>query len=402
MNLIERYIFFKAAMTSMIILGSLTGVVWIIQALKEIDIISSKGQAILTYLSLTTLSIPILMMAIIPIALLLATIQTISTMNASSELVVVTASGSSNWTIAKPLLILALICSLFAGLVGHIISPITQFKAKNALSKISADLVSVIIREGSFNTIEDGLTFHVAKRSAGGILSGILIADDREDNISIIYSAREGIVTKTDSGSFLKLKDGEIQQTNHKSGNVTLIKYQSYIFDLSSFSGKTDSSWRKAKERSTFELLNPDPNDRFYQSFPGRYRSQIHERFSEMLWPFAYVFVVLAFSGQARSNRQSFSTSITMAFITVLCARGAGFSAVNKVKVDSDAVWLVYVLPLGCILFGAYFVIRNQPVSLPKPVADRLDYTIAKVAEFNNHLATQYKAFRRKQAGLEA
>ncbi len=401
MKLIERYIFFKAAMTSLVILGSLTGVVWIIQALKEIDIISSKGQAILVYLSLTTLSIPILMMAIIPIALLLATIHTISGMNANSELVVVTASGSSNWTIAKPLLILALLCSLFAGFVGHIVSPISLLKAKNALTEISADLVSIIVREGSFNTIEKGLTFHVSKRSAGGILSGILIADDRDENISIIYSAREGIVNKTQNGSLLKLKDGQIQQTNRKNGNVTLIKYQSYIFDLSSFTGTTDSGWRKAKERTTFDLLNPDPNDRFYQNFPGRYRSQIHERFSEMLWPFAYVLVVLAYSGQARSNRQSFSTSITMAFITVLCARGAGFSAVNNVKVDPNAVWVIYALPLACILFGSYFVIRNRPVSLPKLVSDKLDIVSARVSAFNDNLALQYKTFRRKQAGLQ-
>jgi len=402
MKLIERYIFLKAAMTSMIILGSLTGVVWIIQALREIDIISSKGQAILTYLSLTTLSIPILMMAIIPIALLLATIQTISGMNANSELVVVTASGNSNWTIAKPLLILALICSLFVGVVGHVLSPISLVKARNALSEISADLVSVIIREGNFNTIEDGLTFHVAKRSAGGILSGILIADDRDEETSILYSAREGIVQKTGNGSFLKLKDGQIQQTDRKDGSVTLIRYQSYIFDLSSFSGAANTDWRKAKERTTLELLNPDPNDRFYQNHPGRYRSQIHERFAEMLWPFAYVFVVLAYAGQARSNRQSFSTSITTAFITVLCARGAGFSAINKLKVDADAVWYVYALPLGCIIFGAYFVIRNRPVSLPKPVIDRLDIVTSKIKASNENLIAQYKAFRRRRAGLEA
>lgn len=400
MRLIERYIFLKAATTTMIIVGSLTGVVWIIQALKEIDIISNKGQAILTYLSLTTLSIPILMMAIIPIALLLATIHTINGMNANSELVVVTASGSSNWTLAKPLMILALLCSMFTGFVGHIISPASLVKARGMLTEISADLVSIIVREGSFNTIEAGLTFHVAKREAGGILSGILIADDREKDVSIIYSAREGIINKSENGSFLKLKDGEIQQTNRKDGSITLIKYQSYIFDLSSFSGNASKGLRKAKERTTLELLNPNPNDKFYQKFPGRYRSQIHERFSEMLWPFAFVLVVLAYSGQARSNRQSFSTSITMAFITVLAARGTGFSAVNNVKTDPGAIWQIYALPLGCIIFGAFFVIRNKPVSLPKSIIDRIDAISDKVSAFNKSAYNQYKAFRRKRAGL--
>ncbi|MEM9279943.1 MAG: LptF/LptG family permease, partial [Pseudomonadota bacterium] len=327
MNLIERYIFRKAGLAALVILGSLSGVVWIVQALREIDVVTANGQTIFTFLSLTTLAVPNLILAIIPVALLLSTVYTINAMNTNSELVVVSASGSSNWRISKPLIILALICSLFVGLMGHVLSPLSLLKLKDFVTEMRADLVSLIIREGTFNTIENGLTFHVAKRGAGGILYGVLISDDRDDDVSIIYSANEGIVTRTAAGSFLKLKDGEIQQTNRKDGTVTLVKYQSYIFDLSSFSGNAVLKPVRAKERNTLELLYPDPNDPVFKSNPGRYRSQIHERFSEMLWPFAYVFMILAFSGQARSSRQSFAASITAACISVVVARGLGFSA---------------------------------------------------------------------------
>ena len=197
-----------------------------------------------------------------------------------------------------------LLCSLFAGLVGHVLSPMSLLKLKDYLTEMRADLVSLIVREGTFTTIEAGLTFHVAKRGAGGILYGVLISDERDGKIfQIIYSANEGIVNRNEQGSFLKLQDGEIQQNNRKDGTVTHVKYQSYIFDLSSFSGNTTNRPLKAKERFTTELLNPDPNDPVYKASPGRYRSQIHNRFAEMLWPFAYVFMILAFVGQARSSR---------------------------------------------------------------------------------------------------
>ncbi len=401
MTLIERYIFKKAGVSTLIVLFSLAGVVWVVQALKEIDIINNKGQTILAYLSLTSLAVPNLILAVIPVALLLSTIHTISSMNTNTELVVVTASGSSNWTIAKPMLILALLCSLFAGLVGHYLSPISLVKLKQQLTDIRADLVTVIIREGSFNSIEGGLTFHIAERGAGGILRGILIADDREEDTSIVYLANEGIVTRTPAGSFLKLKDGEIHQTKRDDESVTVIKYQSYIFDLSGFSGSRDIESLKAKERVTWELFNPNPNDPFYKLYPGRYRSQIHERFSEMLWPFAYVFIILAFSGQARSNRQTFSTSITMASVCVIAARGMGFSAVNSLKSDPNAIFLVYALPVGCILFGAWFVVTNRPASLPKPVVTQIDKVNGKIAGKIEKLATQYKLYRRRRAGVE-
>lgn len=403
MSLIERYIFRKATSATLIILGSLAGVVWIIQALKGIDIINSNGQTIFAYLSLTTLAVPNLLVAIIPVALLLSTISTINAMNTNTELVVVTASGCSNWTIAKPLIILAFLCSMFAGLVGHVVSPLSLIKLKSYVTEMRADLVSILIQEGSFNKIGAGLTFHISERKAGGILSGIMISDERDKDTAIIYTAKEGILTRSDLGSFLKLKDGEIQQINRKDDSVTLINYQSYIFDLSSFSGNTSQkqSVIKTKERTTKELFNPDPDDTIYKNYPGRYSSEIHERFSEMLWPFAYVCMVLAFAGQARSNRQSFGASITAAAVSVVIARGMGFSAISSLKADPDAIYLVYFLPFACIVFGTYFIVSNRPASLPKAILDPIEKTnLAIISKFETW-HEQYKLFRRRLAGVE-
>ena len=403
MSLIERYIFNKAASATLIILGSLTGVVWIIQALRGIDIINSNGQTIFAYLSLTSLAVPNLLVAIIPVALLLSTISTINNMNTNTELVVVTASGNSNWTIAKPLIILAFLCSLFAGLVGHIVSPLSLIKLKSYVTEMRADLVSILIQEGSFNKIDKGLTFHISERNAGGVLSGILISDERDDDTTLIYTAKEGFLTRSEEGSLLKLKDGEIQQINRKDDSVTLINYQSYIFDLSSFSANDSkkASDLKAKERTTFELFNPPPDDSFYKKYPGRFTSQIHERFSEMLWPFAYVFMILAFAGQARSNRQSFSASITAAALSVIIARGMGFSAVNSLRTEPDAVYLVYFLPLACIAFGAWFIFTNRPASLPKSLADKVEKNNLILAAKFQDLNARYKLFRRRLAGVK-
>ena len=67
-NLIERYIFGRAIFATMITLGSLAGVVWIVQALRKLDVITTKGAAVFLYLKLTSLAIPMLILAVIPIA----------------------------------------------------------------------------------------------------------------------------------------------------------------------------------------------------------------------------------------------------------------------------------------------------------------------------------------------
>lgn len=402
MKLIERYIFKRAGLAALITLGSLAGVVWIIQVLKELDVFTTKGQTIFAYLALTTLAIPMLILAVIPIALLLATIYTVNTMNANSELVVVNASGASSWVLAKPLIVLALICSLFTGLVGHFISPWSLLTLKVFATEMRADLVSVLVREGQFTKIEDGLVFHVARREAGGVLSGIMISDEREAGKSIIFTASKGYVSRKDDGAYLLLRDGEIQQRTAETGDLTVIKYDSYLFDLSTFARKVELGNLRPKERTTPQLLNPDPNDPYYREKPGLYRSQIHERFSEMLWPFAYVIVMLAFAGQARSSRQNHGSAIGAGMLVVTLLRGLAFSAISATKGDDSVVWLVYALPLAGIGGGIWFLAANKPVALPRNVQARFDTASVKLNARVSALTGRYLDWRRRLAGARA
>lgn len=402
MNLIERYIFKRAGLAALATLAALAGVVWIIQALKELDVFTTKGQTIFAYLAITTLIIPMLLLAVIPIALLLATVYTVNTLNSNSELVVVNASGASNWVLARPLIVLALLCSLFAGYVGHFVSPWSLLTLKIFATQMRADLVSVLIREGQFTTIEDGLVFHVARREAGGVLSGILISDEREPGKSVIFTASKGFVSRRGSDAFLLLRDGEIQQRTAEDGNLTVINYDSYVFDLSTFSRQVAMGDLRPKERTTPELLNPPADDPYYKQFPGFYRAQLHERFSEMLWPFTYVIVMLAFAGQARSSRQGYGSAIAVAMLTVTLLRGLGFSAVGALKGDGGSLLLVYGLPLAGILGGGWFLVTSRPVELPGAAQRRLDEAGAALKRQAGQFAERYLTLRRRLASVRA
>lgn len=402
MRLIERYIFQRAGIAALVTLGSLSGVVWIIQALKELDVITNKGQTVIAYLALTTLAIPMLLLAVIPIALLLATVFTVNTLNSNSELVVINASGASSWILAKPMLILALLCSLFTGIVGHYISPWSLLTLKVFATEMRADLVQVIIREGAFTAVDDGLVFHVAKREAGGVLSGILISDEREPGKSTLFTAAKGYVSRQGDTAYLLLKDGEIQQRSADKDAITVIRYQSYLFDLSTFAAKIEIGDIRPKERTTPELLNPDPEDRYFKERPGLYRAQIHERFSEMLWPFTYVLVMLAFAGQARSNRQGHGSAIGAGMLTATLLRGLAFSAVSSLKSDPSAVFIVYALPLAGMAGAAFVLYRGKPIALPKAMQDRIDRSTKAFRQRVGDIKERYFAWRRRMAGARA
>ena len=90
---IERYLLRTATTACVSGLVVLTGVVWVTQALRQIDLITSKGQTILLFLLITALALPSLVAFIAPVALFAGILYTLNKLNGDSELVVMAAQA---------------------------------------------------------------------------------------------------------------------------------------------------------------------------------------------------------------------------------------------------------------------------------------------------------------------
>ena len=82
---IERYILRQALSSFLLGLLILTLVVWITQALRELDVVTAQGQALWMFLLLTGLALPQLIVAIVPIALFVAFIVVRSIVNVARD-----------------------------------------------------------------------------------------------------------------------------------------------------------------------------------------------------------------------------------------------------------------------------------------------------------------------------
>lgn len=366
MNLLERYIFKRAFFAFAAVLISLAGVIWIIQALTKVDIFSTNGQSLLTYFTITLLIVPGLLAAIIPIALLISTANSVNAFNANSELVIISAAGASNKLVAKPFLILALICSLAAGAVGNFVMPWSLSKLKQMTSEMNADLLSIVVREGAFSEVETGLMFHIAKRNPDGSLGGILVSDTREDGKENLYLAQQGIIVRTERDNLLQLKNGEIHQKDIKTNQTSIIRFTSYLIDMSTFGGPKTIGTKRPKERYTTALINVDPNDSYYKKNPNAFTIEIHERMLELFWPFANVLVLLAFAGQAKSSRQGHGSSLFTASMILVGLRAAAFAAENSANTNINAIYIMYLLPISGIIFGLIYLILNKQAEMPR------------------------------------
>src|SRR6202051_4319792 len=97
-----KYIIRTTLASFALVLVSLTGVIWITQALPGIDLMASQGQTILTFLGVTSLVIPALVLIISPIALMIAVSHTLNKLATDSEIIVMNAAGLSPFRLFRP------------------------------------------------------------------------------------------------------------------------------------------------------------------------------------------------------------------------------------------------------------------------------------------------------------
>lgn len=373
MSIFERYVFRQAAGALLLILLSLSGIVWIALALRQLNVVTSQGQDAWLLLKLTTLALPNLMAIIAPFALLIATIHTLNRLNGDSELIVLTASGATIWSVGRPLIYLALIVAASVSFVNHIGQPWSLRLLRDYLVQIRTDLLSQVIQPGRFSSPEPKLTFHIRERSLNGELLGLIMHDQRDPKLSQAYLAERGTIVKQDPAAYLLMTKGHIVRRGDPQKPPEIIAFDNYAIDLNRFEAKDDDgNDLKPRERYYSELANPEATSAVYKRAPGQFRSELHERFANPLFPIAFVMIALAAVGQAQSTRQNRVERAVVAFVSAVASR-LGALAMNFVVVLNAAMTpLLYLIPLAAILLSTVVIWRGAKPRGSSLLANRL------------------------------
>ncbi|MGH6803530.1 MAG: LPS export ABC transporter permease LptF [Methyloceanibacter sp.] len=357
MMLFGRYMLRQVTNAFLVILLTLTIVVWLATALKELNLITSQGQGIVLFFQMTLLSLPSLMALIAPNAMLMAALYTLDRMNGDSELIVMTASGAPVWRIGAPLLALASLVSIAILLANLFLTPASMRALRSFVTQVRADLISQVLQPGRFSSPESGLTFHIRDRSLSGDLLGLLVHDERDDKQVMSYLAERGRIITNDDGSYLVMFEGYVHRYNSEDAdkNVQIVAFDQNMLDISEFSPK-DNAGKDLRPREQYisDLISPDMNDKATKHNYGQIRSELHDRLATPLYPLVFAFVAIALLGHARTTRESRWAQILLAFGIALGLRVAGLMAGNLVALNAWAVALVYAVPLGAILVAAW------------------------------------------------
>ncbi|GAU84921.1 LPS export ABC transporter permease LptF [Bosea sp. BIWAKO-01] len=365
---LDRYILKIAAVAAIVLLIGLTSVIWVTQALREVDLITGKGQTIYIFFTVTLLSLPALIAGIAPVALFMSTLYTLNRLNGDSELIVMNAAGVAPYRLTRPFIVLTLATSLLVGWMAISVMPAGFRALRDLITLIRADFVANVVKEGQFVSLDSGVTFHYRERS-GDALLGIFMQDRRDPTQPSVYIAERGRTVESDGNSFLMLEKGTIQREAKNKESTSIISFERYALNLSALSGEPtggdgegngDKVIYKPRERTTWALLRQDPNEAYYKLQAGRFRAELHNRLSAPLYPIAFMLVAFAALGEARTTRQGRNVAIQAAIMIVGAVRIGAYAAWTASVRSGFAVVLLYLLPLvtimcstALIMFGA-------------------------------------------------
>ena len=380
MGSIGRYIVRTTLGAFLLVLVSLTSMIWVAHVLREFDIVTNQGQTVLVFIGITLLLVPALVLVIAPLAFMVATAYTLNKLNTDSEIIVMNAAGMRPWLLFRPFLYVTIVVSGMVFVISAYIAPDGLRRLKAWQREITADVLSNVLQTGKFVEIERNLTLRIRDRQPGGLMIGVFIDDRRDPKERVTIVAERGTVLKNDRGSFLILDDGILQRFEQGRRDPAFVVFDRNAFDMSKIGGNTAQAVTYSiRERYLWDLIDPNPDDPLYQQFPGQFRADLHDRLLAPLYPFAFMALTFAFLGAPRTTRQSRAVSITSAIVSLGLLRLIGFALTVLAATSIFAAPFQYAILLATLAFSAWVIVNVIVLEPPPIVLDTLNRVVARM-----------------------
>ena len=362
MSRIERYVLRTAATAFLTGLVVLTGVIWITQALRQIDLLTSKGQTILIFLTMTGLALPSLIAVIAPIALFAGVLYTLNKLNGDSELVVMAAAGVSPARLFRPMVALSAAVFAVVATIYFQILPWSFGAIETLTTYIQADFITNFARPGAFNDLTYGFVFHYRERTPDGALKGVFMQDRRDPLHVSTYIAEAGKTIEKDGSSYLQLTKGVLLRPQ-AAGDSAMVTFDDYTIELSQFVPALAE--KRPRERSTAELMRPSAADLADPAMEGHIRSELLDRLASPLYALVAGFIAFAALGEARTTRQGRGLAIGGAILAFVAVRGLGVAATTLTVGVPAAAAFVWGIPVAAMFGSLALIFRRRLLFSP-------------------------------------
>ena len=256
-NRINKYFFHEFTRYFAVVLGAISLIIWVTQAVNFLDLVTDDGHAFRIYLIYSFLVLPKMFTKLITFSFLIALFLTILKLEKDNELIILWTAGLNKIHIVNLIFRISLIVMSLQLLMSNIITPKTLNISRDLLKNSELQFVPSLLKEKEFNDTVEGLTIFVDKKNQNQTYDNIFIRDEGKI-LSSIGKESSTIFAKTgrmsEDEKILVLFNGNIQKLN-EDGDVNIVKFEKISLNLSGISTKSISE-PKIQETSTLKILN--------------------------------------------------------------------------------------------------------------------------------------------------
>ena len=232
---------------------AITSIVWVIQGVNLLDIITEKGHAISVYFFYTLLNVPKIFSKLLIFTYFLTLFVILGRYEENNEILVFWTNGIKKISFINFIGKFSILIVFIQLILNLYVVPYTQNLAQNYLKNSSMDFLPKLIEEKKFSNVLENLTIFVEEHDEDGELKGIYIKEKLgNDEYKIIISNKGRLVQDSDGLNF-KLLDGKITNINN-SGNYN-IGFKETIYKLTNLNSKTRQSNKLNEMKTSFLLI---------------------------------------------------------------------------------------------------------------------------------------------------
>lgn len=346
----------------------LVAVFWINRAVVLFDRLIGDGQSAMVFLEFTALTLPNLIRMVLPMAAFAASVFVTNRLNSDSELIVMQATGSSPWQLARPALAFGIVTALMMSALTHVLLPasINQLAVREV--EVARNVTARLLSEGSFLHPASGVTFYIREIDPDGTLNDVFLSDRRDPKQVVTYTGARAFLVRDRDQSNLIMVDGLAQRFDTQGNTLSTTVFADFSYDISSLINKQNESTRNIRAIPTLELITNKPMIIETEGYTaGQLTEELHLRFARALVCIAVTMVgfsTLLLGGFSRFGvwRQALIAFVLLIFLEVM--RGV----VSEPVLNDPDLWpLIYLPTVTGILFAMLFLqISARP--LPNPL----------------------------------
>jgi len=354
---LSRYNFRQVAVAFLVVLGSITGISWIIGSLKHLRWVINNGMPFSDYMYFNFLLIPINVTAMVTPAAVFAVLFVYNRLTSDRELVAMNAAGLSNIRVATAALAFAGMLSVLLAVHLSYPSPLAYREFREIGYNVRNAGLVLNLKEMEFTSVADDLAIYVGKRHSSSEFEDVIVWETEDTLVPLTMLADQAKLVFDHGKAFLVLYDGMQQSYDREEAVISYSSFGQYTFNLEQYVEEQRLSGADKRELLINELWDKTRTE------TGRsgYRKQANYRLASVLKPFAIVFIALAILISGPLNRRGQIWRLVSAVGVMFIAEAAFAMLVNTSRAAVDATYGIISIAVGLVVVAFWMIARSPP-----------------------------------------